>query len=126
MPEISTTKTPAQRAVTSAVRVATAARKAGSAAKKDRLMGAIFAGARTFLGAFARAMYAFWLQASGLIYVMFTVLAGSYLFKQYRANHYHLANTRPFWQVGAFFVVCLWFTVVSFWKAKKTMKGKAR
>src|ERR1051326_9059515 len=124
MPEISTTKTPAQKAITSVVRVASAARKAGSSAKKDRLMGAIFAGAKTFLGAFARAMYALWLQGSGQIYVMFTVLAGSYLIRQYRANHNHFANTRPFWQVGAFFVVCLWFTVVSFWRAKKTMKGK--
>lgn len=124
MPEISTSKTPAQKAAVTVAKAAFVARNARSGAKKDRLMGAIFAGGKTFLGAIGRAMYALWLQASGLIYVMFTVVAGSYLIKQFRANHNHLANTRPFWQVGAFFVICLWFTVVSFWRAKKTMKGK--
>ena len=103
-----------------------AAKKAASTAKKDRFMGAILAGGKTFLSAIGRAMYALWLQVSGLIYVMFTVVSGSALIRQYRANHNHLANTRPFWQIGAFFAVCLYFTVVSFSRAKKTMNGKAK
>ena len=97
-----------------------------STAGKDRLLKAIFAGGKTIMVSFARVVYAFWLQASGLVYVVFTVLAGSYLVKLYRANHNHIANTRPFWQVGAFFVICFWFTLVSFRRASKTMKAKSR
>jgi hypothetical protein len=89
-------------------------------------MGAIFAGGKTFLIAIARAMYALWLQATGLIFLMFTVIAGSALIKRYHENHNHFANTRPFWQIGIFFLVCLWFTVVSYSRAKKTMKGKSK
>jgi len=103
-----------------------AAKKATSAAKKDRLMGAIFAGGKTFLSAIGRAMYALWLQISGLIYVMFTVASASALVREYRANHNQFANTRRVWQIGAFFVVCFYFTVVSFWRAKKTMNGKTK
>lgn len=126
MPEISTAKTPVQRALTSAARMTSAAKNVASTAKKDRLLGAIFAGGQTFLSAIGRAMYALWLQASGLIYVMFTVVAASALVRQFRANHNHFGNTRPFWQIGIFFVVCLWFTVVSFSRASKTMKGKEK
>jgi hypothetical protein len=125
MPEIST-KSPVQRAVTSAAKITVAAKKARSGVKKDRLLGAIFVGGKTFLAAIGKAVYALWLQASGLIYVMFTVVAGSALVREYRANHNHFANTRPFWQIGIFFAVCLWFTVVSFWRAKKTMKRRSR
>jgi hypothetical protein len=125
MPEIST-KSPVQRAVTSAAKITVAAKRTGSVVKKDRLMGAIFAGGKTFLIAIARAMYALWLQATGLIFLMFTVIAGSALIKRYHENHNHFANTRPFWQIGIFFLVCLWFTVVSYSRAKKTMKGKSK
>jgi hypothetical protein len=125
MPEIST-KSPVQRAVTSAARITVATKNAGSGVKKDRLLGALFVGGKTFLTAIGRAMYALWLQASGLIYLMFTVIAGSALIRLFRANHNHFANTRPFWQIGIFFLVCLWFTVVSFSRAKKTMKGRSK
>jgi hypothetical protein len=125
MPEIPM-KSAVQRAVTSAAKITVAAKRTGSTVKKDRLMGAIFAGGKTFLATIGRAMYALWLQASGLIYVMFTVVSGSALIRLYRANHNHFANTRPFWQIGIFFLICLWFAVVSFSRAKKTMKGKKR
>lgn len=125
MPEIST-KSPVQRAVTSAAKITVAAKKAGSGVKKDRLLSAMFVGGKTFLTAIAKAMYALWLQATGLIFLMFTVIAGSALIRQFRANHNHFANTRPFWQIGIFFLVCLWFTVVSFSRAKKTMKGRSK
>jgi hypothetical protein len=120
MPEISTTKTPAQRAVTSAVRVATAAKKAGSAAKKDRLMGAIFAGAKTVVVSFARTLYVLWLQITGLIFLIFAVSAGSALVRQYRADHF--ADRHRFWTIVVFTVVCLWFGSVSFVRAKKKVR----
>ena len=125
MPEIST-KSPVPRAVTSAAKITVAAKKAGSGVKKDRLLGAIFVGGKTFVSAIGNAMYALWLQATGLIFLMFTVVAGSALFRRYHENHNHFANTRPFWQIGIFFLVCLWFTVVSFSRAKKTMKRRSR
>jgi hypothetical protein len=106
MPEISTAKTPAQRALVSVV-------------KKDRLLNAILAGSKTMFFSLARTLYAFWLQTTGLIYLMFTALAGWSLFKQYRD---HFVNRKALLLVAPLFVTCFWFTLVSFRRAKRTLR----
>jgi magnesium-transporting ATPase (P-type) len=107
MPEISTAKSPVQRAKT-------------QVQKKDRLLGAIFAGAKTLVVSLARTLYVLWLQVTGLIFVLFAVTGGSALIRQYRADHF--ADRHRFWLTLAFTTVCAWFGVVSFFRAKK--KGK--
>jgi Mn2+/Fe2+ NRAMP family transporter len=92
--------------------------------KKDRLLNAIFAGSKTLLVSLGRTLYAFWLQTTGLVFMVFTVMAGSALVRQYHKDHF--ADRQRLWLTGAFFVVCLWFTLVSFRRAKKTLKAKAK
>jgi hypothetical protein len=106
MPEISTAKSPVQRGKPSV--------------KKDRLLGAIFAGGKTMLVSFARTFYVLWLQVTGLIFVLFAVTGSSALIRQYRADHF--ADRHRFWLTVAFTVVCAWFGLVSFFRAKR--KGK--
>jgi hypothetical protein len=107
MPEISTAKSPVQRAKT-------------PVKKKDRLVGAIFAGAKTLVVSFARTLYVLWLQVTGLIFVLFAVTGSSALIRQYRADHF--ADRHRFWLTVVFTAVCAWFGLVSFFRAKK--KGK--
>jgi hypothetical protein len=61
-----------------------------------------------------------WLEVTGLIFALFTVVGGSALVRQYRADH--MANLRHAVTVAGFTLVCGWFTVVSFVKARRTRR----
>jgi len=100
MPDASTAKAPVQ--------------------KRDRLIGALFAGGRTLIVSFLKTFYALWLEVTGLLFGIFTVLGGAALIRQYHADHFH-EHSRAL-TVGAFTVVCGWFTLVSFVRARRTRK----
>ena len=93
-----------------------------SVVKKDRLLNAVFAGGKSFMVSLSRTFYAFWLQTTGLMYVVFTVLGASSLLRQSHkdrfADHQRLAIE------AVFTLVCLYFTMHSFVKAKRTVKRK--
>ena len=105
MPEISTIKNSLQTVV-----------------KKDRLLKAAFVGGKSFIVSVSRTFYAFWLQTTGLLYLFFTGAGAVYLFRRYRADHF--ADLKPFLIVSAFTLVCGYFTLLSFLKAKRTSKPK--
>jgi hypothetical protein len=105
MPEISTVKNALQTVV-----------------KKDRLLNAIYAGGKSLVVSLSRTLYAFWLQATGLLYLFFTGAGAVYLFRRYRADHF--ADLKPFLIVSAFTLVCGYFTLLSFLKAARTAKRK--
>lgn len=104
MAEISTAKSTVQRAKT-------------SLKKKDRLLGAIFAGGKTMLISLARTGYALWLEVTGLLCALIAVRYGSALVHEYRVNHAAIGHR--FWTFAVFTVVFGWFTVLSFMKARR-------
>ncbi|MGE5321909.1 MAG: hypothetical protein ACM3SW_03565 [Actinomycetota bacterium] len=125
MPDISTTKTPSQKAAVTVAKAAFAAKKARAsldraAAKRGRFMGAIVAGGKTIVVSFARTIYVLWLQVTGLIFVMFAVMGVSALAMQYKKDHF--ADRHRLYITILFIGVCSWFGLVSFLRAKK--KGK--
>ncbi len=89
--------------------------------KKDRLLNAVFVGSKSFVVAIARTAYAFWLQATGLIFVLFTVIGASDLIKHY---HRHDLNGKRMLTVGTLTVVCAYFTLHSFMRARRAVQGK--
>jgi hypothetical protein len=89
--------------------------------KKDRLLNAVFVGSKSFVVAIGRAAYAFWLQATGLIYILFTVLGASDLVRHY---HKHTLDQKRLLVVGTLTAVCGYFTLHSFAKARRTARGK--
>jgi len=105
MPEISTVKNAVQSVV-----------------KKDRLLNAVFAGTKSMVVSFSRTFYALWLQITGMIFVLFTLAGAGALMRQYRADHF--ADHRRVAVECIFTLVCLYFTSLSFMKAKRTMKRK--
>jgi hypothetical protein len=105
MPQISTVKNAVQGVV-----------------KKDRLLGALFSGTKSVLVAFGRTFYAFWLQATGLLYLFFTLSGAGSLFLLY--HKHELANHQRLTILSIFTVVCFCFTVQSFMKAKRTMQRR--
>jgi hypothetical protein len=107
MPEISTAKSPVQRAKTTAV-------------KKDRLWAALWAGGKTMLVSLAKAGYALWLQVTGLLCALLAVRYSSELFREYQKNHF--ADRHRVWTFAVFTVVFVWFTVWSFVKARRMTK----
>ncbi len=90
--------------------------------KKDRLLNAVFAGGKSFLVSVGRTFYAFWLQATGLIFILFTGLGAADLVRQYHKNN--LGDHKHLLIVGAFTLVCGYFTLHSFVKASRTVRRK--
>jgi hypothetical protein len=89
--------------------------------KKDRFLNAVFVGGKSFVVSIGRTAYAFWLQATGLIFVLFTVLGASNLLTHY---HKHDLDGKRLLTVGTLTIVCAYFTVHSFVKARRTVKRK--
>jgi hypothetical protein len=89
--------------------------------KKDRFLNAVFVGGKSFVVAIGRTAYAFWLQATGLIFILFTVIGASDLVKHY---HRHTLDAKRLLLVGTLTVVCAYFTLHSFAKARRTVRGK--
>jgi hypothetical protein len=73
--------------------------------KKDRLLNAAFAGGKSLVVSVSRTFYAFWLQTTGLIYMCF-------------------ADQKRLLIESAFTLICAYFTLQSFLKAKRTAKRK--
>jgi len=90
--------------------------------KKDRLLNAVFAGGKSLVVSVSRTAYALWLQATGLIFVFFTMGGGASLVRQYRADHF--ADHKRSLILAVFTAVCAYFTLHSFLKAKRTTKRK--
>ena len=105
MPEISTIKNAMQTVV-----------------KKDRILNAVFAGGKSFIVSVSRAFYALWLQTTGLIFVFFTLGGAGSIIRQYKRDHF--ADHQRLAIEAIFTLVCFWFTVVSFSRAKRTSKRK--
>ena len=93
-----------------------------SVVKKDRLLNAVFAGGKSFVMSVSRTFYAFWLQTTGLMFVLFTVLGASSLVRQYHKDHF--ADHQRATIEAIFTVVCFYFTIHSFIKASRTLKRK--
>ena len=81
---------------------------------------ALFVAGKGFVISVAKTFYALWLETTGLIFGFFTVLGGSALVRQYRADH--LADHIRFITVTGFTLACGWFTVLSFVRARRTRK----
>jgi hypothetical protein len=88
--------------------------------KKDKLLGAILLSGKTVAISFGRTFYALWLQVTGLFFILFSLLAAKMLWKQYVTNHF--ADRVRFWEAAVFLAISLWFTLVSFRKAHRTLK----
>lgn len=93
-----------------------------SVVKKDRLLNAVFAGGKSFVFSMGRTFYAFWLQATGLIFVVFTLGGAGALVRQYRLDHF--ADKKRLFVEIAFTLVCALFTLQSFVQAKRTLRKK--
>jgi len=87
---------------------------------QNRVASALFVATKSFVVSAARTFYALWLQATGLIFGVFTVVGGSALLKQYRLDHF--ADHRRLIAVTGFTLLCLWFTVASFVRAARTRR----
>jgi len=89
-------------------------------ARAGGLPHALFVAGKGFVITLAKTFYALWLETTGLMFGFLTVLGGSALIRQYRADH--LADHTRFFTVTGFTLLCGWFTVVSFVRAKRTRK----
>ncbi|PYP85379.1 MAG: hypothetical protein DMG65_20870 [Candidatus Angelobacter sp. Gp1-AA117] len=95
--------------------------KAIKAQGQNRLTHALFSGFKAMLWSFGRTFYVLWLEMTGFVFAAFTFISASALVKQIRI-HGWVHDKQHFWAAVGFTTVCLWLTVTSFTRAKKTSK----
>src|SRR5690348_2244525 len=100
MPEITVTKNPLQT--------------------RKRMLNALLVAGKGLALSVAKTFYALWLEVTGLMFALFTVMGVSALVRQYRADH--LADHQRLVVVAGFTLACGWFTVLSFVKARRTRR----
>jgi len=88
--------------------------------RRSSVLHALFVAGKGLVISFAKTFYALWLETTGLVFGFLTVMGGSALVRHYKADH--LADHTRFLTVTGFTLVCGWFTVFSFWKARRTRK----
>ncbi len=84
---------------------------------RGRMAHALLVAGKGLVISVAKTFYALWLEVTGLLFGVLTVGGGTALVRQYRADH--LADHRRFLIVTGFTLVCAWFTVLSFLKARR-------
>lgn len=85
---------------------------------RHRLSYALFSGAKAVVTSFARTFYVLWLQTTGLMFGVFTLMGASAMVKL-QSNHARINDPHRYWITLSFTVVCFCFTVMSFVKAKR-------
>ena len=89
---------------------------------RGRVAHALFVAGKGFLISVLKTLYSLWLEVTGLIFALLTVAGGSALVRQFRTDH--LADHARFATVTGFTLMCGWFTVFSFIKARRTRIGQ--
>jgi hypothetical protein len=89
---------------------------------RGRVANALLVAGKGFLISVLKTLYSLWLEVTGLIFALLTVAGGSALIRQFRTDH--LADRSRFLTVTGFTLVCGWFTVFSFIKARRTRIGQ--
>lgn len=95
--------------------------KAIKAQGQNRLTNALFSGFKAMLWSFGRTFYVLWLEMTGFVFAVFTFISASALVKQIHSHGWG-NDKQHFWAAVGFTFVCLWLTVTSFTRAKKTSK----
>jgi len=88
---------------------------------QNRLSYALFCGFKAMVWSFGRTFYVLWLEMTGFIFAVFTVVSASAFVRQYQI-HGWATDKRRFWATVGFTAVSGWFTVTSFVRARKTRK----
>jgi len=87
---------------------------------RARLGRAIFVAGKTLIISILKTLYALWLEVTGLIFAFLAMMGANDLIRHYRADH--LADHKRTVTVLAFTLVCGWFTILSYVRARKARK----
>jgi hypothetical protein len=83
---------------------------------RNRIGYALWSGVKATASSFARTLYVLWLQTTGLMFAAFTALGIAAVVRVLRTQG-STGDPRRFWITLVFTLVCLVFTIMSFWKA---------
>jgi hypothetical protein len=99
---------------------------AGQAAARtaNGVGGGLRRGVAGFLRPFQRVGGILWLEVSGVFFFVFVVVFAPTLWRT-RASWSHGPDHRTFWSAAAIMVVFLYFSVNSFWRARKKSRTRS-
>ena len=87
---------------------------------RNRTLHALLVAGKGFVITLAKTLYALWLEVTGLLFGVLAVAGASALLRQYRSDHFD--DHRSVAGGSICTVVCAYFTVVSFVRARRTRK----
>lgn len=87
---------------------------------QNRVANALVVAGKGFVINAAKVFYALWLQVTGLVFAVFTVGGAADLVRHFRSDH--LQDHGRAATVLVFTLICLWFTVLSFVRARRTRR----
>lgn len=99
-----------------------AARVAGKQIKGSRTYGAVLGGIRATVGHFAGVARQLWHEITGFIFIVFAVIGGAALVKEYIAYRAGGVSPNHMAVAAGFTLVFGWFGVTSFWRARRPRK----
>ena len=87
---------------------------------RTRLGHALLVAGKSLVVSVFKTLYALWLEVTGLIFAFLTIMGANDLIRHYRADQ--LADHKRSITVLAFTLVCGWFTILSYVRARKARK----
>ena len=96
-------------------------KESAKALTRSRLGYALFSGAKSLAGSFARIFYSLWLEFVALLAAFFTLRAANDVVKVYR-NSGLSGDPKRLWITVAVTLFCGWFSVACFLKARRMSK----
>ena len=89
-------------------------RVTGRKLRENRVLSAAASATATTAKATGKAVHSLWLQVTGLVFAFFALAGGGAAWREYQAG-----RTDRFWVAVAFTLLFIWFSITSFWKARK-------
>ena len=89
-------------------------RVTGRKLRESRVLNAAASATATTAKATGKVVHSLWLQVTGLVFAFFALVGGGAAWREYQA-----ARMDRFWLAAAFTALFIWFSITSFWKARK-------
>ena len=88
-------------------------------AGRNRIVGALFSGARATIASFTHVFHILWLEVTGFIFLSLGFIGAMAGVREYHKSGLAAANMNKVWASGLFAVLFAYFGVTSFWRARK-------
>lgn len=96
-----------------------AGRVASRAARRSRLLGALWKGVRGAALSLGRVLHRVWLEVTGIFFLIFALVGGAAAWREYPLYRAGRADLLHLLAPALFSALFAWFGLTSFWRARR-------